>query len=235
VLVFALWLYQVSKEGRRGAYKWNGTANMVSVPKVSCIKVNPCLCCAVLFRESAPAVSSLPDQQQRSSGNTNSSTAAAAAAAAAVPAAAAAARDPAKPTPAAAAAGGGSSGGKQQASSLPAATTPVSRAKAAAAVVGAAAAPNSAPKYEMEPAATAADIPVPEYGTVAWVINSCLLLIGGRAFEYGELKKAMLQAVIIVITGNGAKYNEPVLFMRIMVRWRGHSKLQPLCCDSCVV
>jgi hypothetical protein len=27
----------------------------------------------------------------------------------------------------------------------------------------------------------------------------------------------MLQAVIIVITGNGAKYNEPVLFMRIMV------------------
>lgn len=50
------------------------------------------------------------------------------------------------------------------------------------------------------------------------MINSCLQLIGSRAFEYGELKKAMLQAVIIVITGNGAKYNEPVLFMRIMVR-----------------
>jgi hypothetical protein len=53
------------------------------------------------------------------------------------------------------------------------------------------------------------------------VINSCLSLIGSRAFEYGELKKAMLQAVIIVITGNGAKYNEPVLFMRIMVREKG--------------
>jgi hypothetical protein len=85
-------------------------------------------------------------------------------------------------------------------------------------MVGAAAAPRCAPQYELEPAASATDIPVPEYGTVAWVINSCLSLIGSRAFEYGELKKAMLQAVIIVITGNGAKYNEPVLFMRIMVR-----------------
>jgi hypothetical protein len=93
--------------------------------------------------------------------------------------------------------------------------------KASTAVVGAAAAPSSAPHYELEPAASAADIPVPEYGTVAWVINSCLTLIGSRAFEYGELKKAMLQAVIIVITGNGAKYNEPVLFMRVMVRQQG--------------
>jgi hypothetical protein len=40
-------------------------------------------------------------------------------------------------------------------------------------------------------------------------------------FECGELKMAMLQAVIIVITGNRAKYNEPVLFMRIMVSDRG--------------
>jgi hypothetical protein len=88
-------------------------------------------------------------------------------------------------------------------------------------VVGAAAAPSSDPHYELEPAASGADIPVPEYGTVAWVINSCLMLIGSRAFEYGELKKAMLQAVIIVITGNGAKYNEPVLFMRIMVSTGG--------------
>lgn len=98
---------------------------------------------------------------------------------------------------------------------------PLGVTKAAVSVVGATAAPSSDPHYELEPAASAADIPVPEYGTVAWVINSCLMLIGSRAFEYGELKKAMLQAVIIVITGNRAKYNEPVLFMRIMVSDRG--------------
>jgi hypothetical protein len=69
----------------------------------------------------------------------------------------------------------------------------------------------------LEPAATAADIPTPEYGTVAWVLNAALLLIGSRAFSNSELKKSMLQSIIIIITANGAKYNEPVLFMRIMV------------------
>jgi hypothetical protein len=70
---------------------------------------------------------------------------------------------------------------------------------------------------QAEPAATPADMPDAEYGTVAWLINSCLGLIGGHAFSYGDLKKAMLQAVIIIITANGAKHNEPLLFMRIMV------------------
>lgn len=53
---------------------------------------------------------------------------------------------------------------------------------------------------------------------MAWVLNSALVLIGSRAFSYSELKKSMLQSIIIIITANGAKYNEPVLFMRIMVR-----------------
>ena len=136
-----------------------------------------------------------------------------------------------KPAAAAAAAAAGSSVDKSSndkstkpgtaAAAAGGSTTPTPTPSKPGCVVGAAAAPRCAPQYELEPAASATDIPVPEYGTVAWVINSCLSLIGSRAFEYGELKKAMLQAVIIVITGNGAKYNEPVLFMRIMVRGGG--------------
>jgi hypothetical protein len=93
-------------------------------------------------------------------------------------------------------------------------------AAAGAAASGAAAAPNAgagSKALTLEPAATAADIPTPEYGTVAWVLNAALLLIGSRAFSNSELKKSMLQSIIIIITANGAKYNEPVLFMRIMV------------------
>lgn len=96
---------------------------------------------------------------------------------------------------------------------------PAKDSSAAAAASGAAAAPNAAGPsgLTLEPAATAADIPTPEYGTVAWVLNAALLLIGSRAFSNSELKKSMLQSIIIIITANGAKYNEPVLFMRIMV------------------
>jgi hypothetical protein len=96
---------------------------------------------------------------------------------------------------------------------------------AAAAPSGAAAAPNAGAgpnSLTLEPAATAADIPTPEYGTVAWVLNAALLLIGSRAFSNSELKKSMLQSIIIIITANGAKYNEPVLFMRIMVSEPGN-------------
>jgi hypothetical protein len=113
---------------------------------------------------------------------------------------------------------------KQTPASKPAAAAtdaaPAKDSSSATAASGAAAAPKAAAGsggLTLEPAATAADIPTPEYGTVAWVLNSALLLIGSRAFSNSELKKSMLQSIIIIITANGAKYNEPVLFMRIMV------------------
>ncbi|WIA37453.1 hypothetical protein OEZ86_014371 [Tetradesmus obliquus] len=106
---------------------------------------------------------------------------------------------------------------------------PAKASSAAAAASGAAAAPNAAGPsgLTLEPAATAADIPTPEYGTVAWVLNAALLLIGSRAFSNSELKKSMLQSIIIIITANGAKYNEPVLFMRIMLLYQDWLQLPP--------
>lgn len=163
-------------------------------------------------RESAPAPPPAPPQPPKSTAaaaggadkaaakSPADKSAAKSPAPAAAGAAAGAAATPS--TPAAAAGGGGRGSGGGSSST---------------AVMGAAAAPACGTSRELEPAATAADMPVPEYGTVAWVIDACLTLIGSRAFEYVELKKAMLQAVIIIITGNGAKYNEPVLFMRILV------------------
>jgi len=72
--------------------------------------------------------------------------------------------------------------------------TPAGSAADVKGIVGAAAAPRSAPDVLIpEPAASAADIPAAEYGTVAWVLNDCLVLIGNRAFNHSDLKKHMLQ------------------------------------------
>lgn len=101
-----------------------------------------------------------------------------------------------------------------QAGSDPATTSAGGVGTTAAAAAAGIAPPQPVPS----PAASVADLPEPEHRTVAWVLNSCLVLIGSRALGYSELKKHMLQSIIIIITATGAKYNEPLLFMRIMVR-----------------
>lgn len=128
-------------------------------------------------------------------------------------AAAAAAVNPEPP----AAADGSDKDAKQDSKAAEASGTPAPAAGPTASATAAAGIcpPTPAPS----PAASAADIADPEYGAVAWVLNSSLVLIGSRALSYGELKKHMLQSIIIIITATGAKYNEPVLFMRIMVSW----------------
>eukprot|EP00879_Flechtneria_rotunda_P005042 GHRR01005319.1.p1 GENE.GHRR01005319.1~~GHRR01005319.1.p1 ORF type:complete len:3477 (+),score=1416.33 GHRR01005319.1:1112-11542(+) len=80
---------------------------------------------------------------------------------------------------------------------------------------------------EPEPAATAADIPQPEYSTVTWVLDSVLQQIGNHAFGNSECKKHFLQSIIIIVTANGARFNEPMLFMRILLLYREWLQLPP--------
>lgn len=56
----------------------------------------------------------------------------------------------------------------------------------------------------------------PEFGTTTWVISTALQLVASRVFQHPESKKLMLQSLILLLTGNGAKWTDPLLFTQLL-------------------
>ena len=54
------------------------------------------------------------------------------------------------------------------------------------------------------------------YGTTSWAISAALQLAGSRVLHHSESKKMMLQSIILLLTGHGAKWADTVLFLQLL-------------------
>lgn len=56
----------------------------------------------------------------------------------------------------------------------------------------------------------------PEYSSMMWCMSQALTICAPHVLTHPEYKKLLLQSMILLLTGQGAKCTEPALFMQML-------------------